>query len=258
MPRQSKYTAELLGPIVRDNQSMAGVLRDLGLRYTGGNFGYIAQRINAFCIDTDHFTGQGWAKGKTLDTDERIAHVAVKNRMPDGEVFRKGSTYPKSKIGYRLMRLGWERKCAICGIDEWLGQPLTCHVDHINGDTSDNRLENLRFICPNCHQQTETWGSARLKKPPHIVLCLGGCGKAVTRYSRSGLCTKCAALARHARFPRKVEYVDPTKNWKVKDRPSKDELADLMERSSWEALGRMYGVSGDAVRKWAKTYGLLV
>lgn len=42
-------------------------------------------------------------------------------------------------------------KCAICGIDSWMGQPLSLHLDHINGINNDHRLENLRFLCPNCH-----------------------------------------------------------------------------------------------------------
>ena len=50
-----------------------------------------------------------------------------------------------------------EYKCALCGISEWQGQPLSLQLDHINGKHNDHRIENLRFLCPNCHSQTETY-----------------------------------------------------------------------------------------------------
>ena len=50
-----------------------------------------------------------------------------------------------------------EHKCESCGISEWLGKPLSLELDYINGDRYDNRLQNLRILCPNCHAQTDTY-----------------------------------------------------------------------------------------------------
>ena len=158
MARASKYTPELLAPIVARHVSTGAVLDALGLKRTGGNYRHIGQRIAAYALDTSHFLGQAHNRGKTKETDAGVARAANFNRTPDGEVFREGSTFPSSKLRNRLLDLGWEDACRSCGLSEWVGKPITLHVDHINGDTSDNRLGNLRFLCPNGHQQTATWG----------------------------------------------------------------------------------------------------
>ena len=66
--------------------------------------------------------------------------------------------YQTYKLNKRLIREGMlEEKCGVCGISEWMGAPLKLQLDHINGEGSDHRFENLRLLCPNCHSQTDTW-----------------------------------------------------------------------------------------------------
>ena len=67
-----------------------------------------------------------------------------------------------------------QNRCQVCGLDEWLGQPLNMHLDHVNGARDDHRLENLRMLCPNCHSQTPTYGGRnarlrRLQEPTQVV-----------------------------------------------------------------------------------------
>ena len=74
----------------------------------------------------------------------------------------------RHRIKFRLIREGYvKNECGVCGIGpEWNGNPLVFHLDHINGDNKDNRIENFRLLCPNCHSQTETytWKNYRRKK----------------------------------------------------------------------------------------------
>ncbi len=175
----SKYTQELLEPLLLKSRSMADLLARLGLKPTGGNYRHINQRLKALNLDKSHFKGQGWAQGKTKETDEGVAKSAKGIRTPDREVFIRNSSYSTHHLARRLKQLGWKYRCKECGLTKWQGKTLTLHVDHINGDHSDHRLENLRFLCPNCHQQTRTWGNgpvgelvypAGLGPVPHGVL----------------------------------------------------------------------------------------
>lgn len=158
MPKR-KHTKESLQPLVESSTSVSQVLDKLGLRNTGGSYRLIQQRIREYELPMDHFTGSAWSKGLTKENSEGVNKSALFNRHSDEVVFKENSGYPSSKLASRLRQLGWVDKCKICGIVDWLGQKLTFHVDHINGINGDNRLENLRFLCPNCHQQTKTWGN---------------------------------------------------------------------------------------------------
>lgn len=156
--RASKYTSDRLVPIVANARSLAEVLASLNLKPTGGNYRWIAFRIRFLQIDTAHFTGKGWARGRTGDDSESVRRGTRQRTRPDSEVFIRNSPETcGARIGRRLIRLGREYACSVCAIREWNGKPLKLHVDHLNGISNDNRLENLRFLCPNCHSQTATY-----------------------------------------------------------------------------------------------------
>ncbi len=87
------------------------------------------------------------------------------NKTPLEDILVKNNKYGSAVLKHRLIEeLYWEYKCLWCGIGpEWNGKPLTLQLDHINGDHYDNRIENLRILCPNCHTQTKTWGMNNTK-----------------------------------------------------------------------------------------------
>jgi 5-methylcytosine-specific restriction endonuclease McrA len=155
--RKTKYTIERLAPIVESSYSYSEVLTKLGLRNVGGNYQNIQGHIKRLGLSTTHFTGQAWSKGKTANEDSRIRRTGY----TDTEVFVKhGPVLGGDKLKPRMLRNGFTYKCAKCAnVGQWLNHPLTLHIDHIDGDHANNMKENLQFLCPNCHQQTGTWGN---------------------------------------------------------------------------------------------------
>ena len=155
MKKKSQYSLEDVKKAIESNHSIAGVLRDLGLRPVGGNYKTIHRLIVDHQLDTSHFTGQGWNVG-----------LKFKPRIPitDDQVFTANSCYKCSwRLRERYKLVLDIDYCEICHLSEWLGQPIPLEIHHINGDNSDNRLEILKLLCPNCHALTDNYrGRAKL------------------------------------------------------------------------------------------------
>jgi hypothetical protein len=106
--------------------------------------------ITRLGLSTSHFTGNCWNKG---------IKGSAPRKYKTEEVFCLNS--PISKIDRYYRKVFPEQICSVCSITDWLEKPITMHVDHKSGDRTDNRFENLRYLCPNCHQQTDTWGGKK-------------------------------------------------------------------------------------------------
>lgn len=147
MPR-TKYTEEILRRIVSDSRSFRDATIRLGVKPHGGTIASLKKRIVKLGIDHSHFSHQAWNKG-----------LSIPNKLwkPE-ELLVAGREVHPYRLRKALKDTGRRYECAICGLTKWLNKPIALQVDHINGKRNDNTPDNLRFICPNCHSQTDNYG----------------------------------------------------------------------------------------------------
>lgn len=161
MARARKYTDDQFIEVVKKNLSVRECLKQLGVRPTGGNYKVFHKRISDLNLDTSHFTGMGHLKGKTHN---------YRPAKELEEVLTENSYYQSHKLRLRLIKEGIkEHRCELCNNTEWLGKPIALELEHINGVHSDNRLENLKLLCPNCHSTTSTYRGKNKKCPVRLM-----------------------------------------------------------------------------------------
>lgn len=151
---KTKYQEENIRHIVSESTSIRQVAKALGLSQDAGSYMVTTRKyIKKYNIDTSHFTGKLWNKGKTfqfkvpienyLSNKTKITSFKLRNRLLTENIFT--------------------RKCSSCDGYEWLGKPIPIELDHINGSEHDNSLSNLRLLCPNYHTQTPNYKSKNRK-----------------------------------------------------------------------------------------------
>ena len=142
-----KYTKEILASIVANSCSVAEVMRRLGFRkVSGGNHSHISRTIKRLGISTEHFTGQASNRGPH--------HVGGPDKLTATQVLcidrRNGMKEAAFRLRRALSEVGRLPLCENCGVGiKWQSAPLVLEIHHINGDSLDNRLENLQYLCPN-------------------------------------------------------------------------------------------------------------
>ena len=146
---ERSWTLGQLEKAVRESFSYRQVLTKLNLREAGGNYVQVKKYILEAGLDVSHFKGRGWNAGLT---------GIGKPKIPLKDVLVKGSYFQSYKLKKRLFVSGLKPKhCEQCGWAHYTEDGyLPLELDHINGDHHDNRLENLRVLCPNCHSLTPT------------------------------------------------------------------------------------------------------
>jgi 5-methylcytosine-specific restriction endonuclease McrA len=108
------------------------------------------KRCEKLEVDTSHFTGQGWNK---LGHPKFAGNIDLEKRFVKHTKRVSAAKTKDVLLNHKLK----EYKCEICGLSEWNGKPITLQLHHINGDGTDDRIENLQILCPNCHSQTDSY-----------------------------------------------------------------------------------------------------
>lgn len=147
--RIRKWTERQLKDAVRTSTSYREVIFKLGLVPAGGNYAQVQRYVSDSKLSTNHFTGKGWSKGK---------HFGPRPFRAMKDILLRGSTFQSFKLKRRLFQENLKLpKCELCGWRERSADGrLPLELDHINGDPGDNRISNLRILCPNCHSLQPT------------------------------------------------------------------------------------------------------
>ncbi len=149
MPVKRSWNDDQLRNVVRESKSIRSVLKKLGLVPAGGNYEQIKYAINRLGISTEHFTGKLWNKGIRYKT---------RTRTTTEDMLKNGSKVQSYKLKKRLFEEGLKKpECEQCGWSRVsLDGRIPVELDHINGDRYDNRISNLKILCPNCHSLRPT------------------------------------------------------------------------------------------------------
>lgn len=232
------YTEDEVRDAIKDSRSLSEALRRLGLRPVGGNYRTLRRLIAHYGVPTDHLD-PNWTN--------RVPRPATS--VPLSDVLVAGSTYSRRRVKERLYESGLKgRQCELCGQGElWRGRPMALILDHINGVGDDNRLENLRIVCPNCAATLDTHCGRKNRIPVTPRSCLH-CGSEFTpKYPQHRYCSQTCGV--HSKGSR-----DPHPERRKVERPPYHQLMAELAATSYSAVGRRYGVSDNAVRKWVRWY----
>jgi hypothetical protein len=229
------YTEDELRLIVNSSKSMKEVVGKLGYKTkNGSNHKTVIKRLNKYNISTNHF--------ESAKPTERTFE----------NVFCINSTAVQSTLRRWYKKLFDDSKCEICGQNKlWNGKELTLILDHINGDNHDNRLFNLRWICPNCDSQLPTFTGRNNKKRKLSN------GKTYIPVQRRKYSKKICPICNINEINKTSKMcIDCRTKEKRKNVPPKEDLEKLIYTTSFVQIGKQYGVSDNAVRKWCASYGL--
>jgi hypothetical protein len=243
------FTGNQLQTIVNDNNNWSIIMKLLG--YSSCTYvDKVKDKLNDYNIKFDHIN------------DNTISERIHKYKLDDIMVENSHYTCMRTLAQRLKKEKGWIHKCSVCNLTSWNDKHIPLEIDHINGVHSDNRIKNLRFICCNCHAQTDTYKGKNMKKCKNNALlkdkkvtlpkepiqkakpehCCKDCNKVISvKHIRCNACNI-------------KERVKEGTARKVINRPSLDEIEALQKTMSMVQIGKKYGVSDNCVRKWINIY----
>lgn len=212
--------------IVKKSTSISAIVKYFGFSPTGTHHKMVQQRCTEENIDLSHIPlGNASNKGRQFD----------RALVPLEDVMVQGSTYSRSSLKKRLIQDGFlEERCSICCLlPFWNNKKLVLRLDHINGDPTDHRGDNLRLVCPNCDSQSDTY-CGRKTKVRYFCKC---CPAEITKESQLKMCVYCVG-----------------KTFRRVERPSFELLQLEIEELGYKGTGKKYGVRDNTIRKWVRSF----
>lgn len=218
-----EYSVEELRQIVKQSLSMKEVIDKIGYAtHSGSNNHTVKDRIEKYNIDISHF------------------NYSSPQKRCEENIFIENSTASQATLRRWYLKGEYTSYiCSICGQKPlWQGKDLTLILDHINGNNKDDRLENLRWVCPNCNQQLDTTNGKNRKTLEKKKYCVD-CGTEINKRSE-----RCSACANKFKTSQNILPV------------TREELKNLIRNKPFTQIGSDFCVTDNAIRKWCDKYNL--
>jgi hypothetical protein len=220
-----KYEKEFFTKIVSESINYTDVCRKLNISCGKGNRDTVKKYILNYDIDISHFKIP-------------LPHQTKKYSL--NEVLVEYSPYKHtSDLKNRLYKEGLKKRCCeLCGQgEEWTGKKMSLILDHINGVNDDNRIENLRIVCPNCNATLDTHGGRNIKR---------------IKSSKKETIKKNNKLEKEENNGKTLNQINSSIRQRKVERPDINILLEEINCLGYSATGRKYGVSDNTIRKWVK------
>jgi len=232
---QEKYTLEALQSAVERSFSYIDVLKCFGISPRGDMHRYIKRKIEKFDISVEHFC----KPKKVVHSLKKKTASEILLDQTETKIIKEAYTLRRA-----LLEIGRTYECEKCKIKEWQGAPITLQVHHIDGNSYNNKAENLMFICPNCHSQTKNYAGKGAKKPRKKCL---KCRKTLYIGNSSGFCRHCypSSDASEIILEKRAKLII-----------TKEELQKIIWEIPSSQIAAMYGVSDKAIEKRCKKLGI--
>lgn len=227
------YNYDTLYRASKNSLSLTDMLKYVKLRAAGGNYRTLKKYIDLYNIDISHFNSDEIRK-------EKLKQITFKNKKELSEILVENSSYSRTSLKHRLYEEGIkERKCELCGQNEnWNGKKISLILDHKNGTHDDNRLWNLRIVCPNCNATLDTHcGKNNSKRSKKLI---------ENNFNINDVIDFRKTLTK--------ENINSSKKRRIVERPTFEQLKFEIETLGYRGTGRKYGVSDNSIRKWEKNY----
>ena len=223
-----EYSKIELQEIMDKSYSYSDVLRSIGLSVNSSNMRSLHLIIDKYKLSEDKLNNNR--------NKNPIYFNKVNKAKSIDDILINGKNINTYKLKNKLYKCGLkEEKCELCGITEWNGKKISFQLHHVDGNRENNELSNLMILCPNCHSQTDNYAGKKAKKNQNKCLICG------CEISRSGThCRECY-----------FKYVKQN-NLPV----NREELKSLIRNTPFTSIGKMFGVSDNAIRKWCNKYNL--
>jgi 5-methylcytosine-specific restriction endonuclease McrA len=222
-----KISRQEMQALLDSSNTMVQILKWLGFNAYTGNHRTLNKRILEENFSLDKFK------------ENHVKYMSEKGLRPEIPITTmmiENSHFSRKTLRTKILKESTiEYKCQKCGNDGmWNGEKITLQLEHINGINNDHRIENLLFLCPNCHSQTKTYGGRNASMKKRVSFC--SCGKQKNKQSK--MCNECYDKFKLSNT--KLPYLE------------REDLIKMIQEMPMVKIAKFLGISDNGVRKYAK------